>query len=376
MKINKKVLIPVFATAMGLSVIGGVGGAVAWYQYNSKVTTSYIGTSVADTGVLQIGHKVGNNIEWGRDFSLMDDDAELRPVTFGELKTVNMESGVLNDKAYAYPHAGAGEGYLGHSNANAEVEGWTEVSSNPAGYYAQFEVYFKAQQADATDGYKQVKRDVYLSKVILNTLENDKVTENALRVHFDIENSAQESGSKNRLFAKNEHKANNNEPSQGTELKLYGPLNLENPDDPTHTDKYNSTLLNDKLAVYGNHPVGREDDNGQDIGNTPYQDGETMIYGNYGEIQQTEALDSVVAARGQDGKIATDADKLLFTTPETGYVTVTVTVWLEGWEVLETGVNNASSNIWNPTNTADAHIQLGMQFDSGIFRGADLTPNA
>ena len=69
MKINKKILIPVFATAMGLSAIGGISGAVAWYQYNTKVTGSWMGVSTADGGVLQTGartrrldHRCGD--EW------------------------------------------------------------------------------------------------------------------------------------------------------------------------------------------------------------------------------------------------------------------------------------------------------------------------
>ena len=118
MKFNKKVLIPVCATAMGLSAIGGIAGAVAWYQYNSKVSASFVGASVADTGVLQIGHKENANsdISWGRDFYAGDDAAKLVPVTFGALEAGNVRkyvtdfanAKVVNFKnTIVLPHLGA-----------------------------------------------------------------------------------------------------------------------------------------------------------------------------------------------------------------------------------------------------------------------------
>ena len=141
MKINKKVLVPVFATAMGLSVIGGITGAVAWYQYNSKVSTSFVGTSVADTGVLQLGRKelvVDDNgdavdadsdghqdetIVWGREFTKGNAE-HLIPVTFGaceeRMDDVLDENGdptgeqvkhyILPHTAYSYPVSVCGEG--------------------------------------------------------------------------------------------------------------------------------------------------------------------------------------------------------------------------------------------------------------------------
>ena len=64
MKINKKIIVPFLSTVVGLSLAGGLGGAFAWYQFNSQVRTGFIGTSVADTGLIQIGYKdSGDNME-------------------------------------------------------------------------------------------------------------------------------------------------------------------------------------------------------------------------------------------------------------------------------------------------------------------------
>ena len=83
MKISKKVLIPVFATAMGLSVIGGISGAVAWYQYNTKVTASFMGVTSADGGVLQVSDDNGST--WKRDIDFGSATSKLHPVTYGAL---------------------------------------------------------------------------------------------------------------------------------------------------------------------------------------------------------------------------------------------------------------------------------------------------
>ena len=108
MKMNKKIIIPLFSTIAGLSLIGGTSGAVAWYQYNTRVTTSFVGTSVADSGVLQIGYKAegSSSIAWGRDNyeTGSTNDNKLEPVTFGALGTGN----ALPSTAYANPEAGKG----------------------------------------------------------------------------------------------------------------------------------------------------------------------------------------------------------------------------------------------------------------------------
>ena len=185
MKINKKILIPVFATAMGLSVIGGVGGAVAWYQYNSKVNASYVGMSVADSGVLQI--RQGENGNWTRAVSVGDANTKIRPVTFGDTS-----EGIGTKDAWMYPEAGAGNGYYEGTERKA---GWVKATKNVE--YAQFDLYFSALQTDpndtANDGYTYVERDVYISRFLINCLDENgdeddsKLANNAMRIQIDVE---------------------------------------------------------------------------------------------------------------------------------------------------------------------------------------------
>jgi len=358
MKINKKVLIPIFTTAMGLSAIGGVAGAVAWYQYNSRVSASFVGASVADTGILQIGHKESpdSEISWGRDFFAGGDAAKLVPVTFG---AVNPD-GTLPEKAYAYPQSGCGEGYVGHDYIENEkvdhkIEGWVEAEEGKQ--YYQFEVYLEAYQTDSSkkEGYKLVERDVYLSDLILKSVEDDKEAEEALRVHIDVE------GQEKIIYSKNAHDENN-------KLALFGGLDL---DRNGHNDQYHKSLFNDSLRAYGVN----------DQGEAIHSENEEVIYGEKDQYQVTKSLEAVKKAREDDGKMSEELDKRILRTRSDKPVKLTITVWLEGWEVLNTGElddndDPIKSNIWNPHYSAGTEVQLGLQFDTGKFREDDLTDQA
>lgn len=170
MKINKKLLIPVFATAMGLSVLGGISGAVAWYQYNTKVSASYMGITTADGGVLQISK---NGTVWDRDIYFGGNDSKLHPVTFGDLGS-SLE---LPLQAHKHPEAG-----------HADPAEW-DVATEGTDYY-QFNMYIKALKLE--DGeYKQKAVNVFLEDFVLEAVtENKTAVGSALRVHLDIAGGA------------------------------------------------------------------------------------------------------------------------------------------------------------------------------------------
>jgi hypothetical protein len=447
MKVNKKVLIPLFATAMSLSAIGGISGAIAWYQYNSKVTSSYVGASVADTGVLQIGtyQKVFDEngdpvyvdpqaqnpvqkevLVWGRDLVKPNAD-RLVPVTFGAMQEVQDpvldEHGdpvdadqdghddyttryLLPSKAYAYPEAGCGEGYVGHQHVDdfgkeCNVPGWTEAKKGED--YSQIEFYMRAVQTDSNEdsGFRQVERDVFISDYILRSVVGDsKFAHEALRVHIAINDGA-DGGI---LLANKEYKDNNDpyvdpqnyDEGQDERLKLYGPLNLDIsnqidavPQTGNVKDKYHGTLFNDFLKSYGNHPADREgyypesvvpldgEGHATALANGPYYEGEEVIYGNYGEKQITKSLANVKQERNANLVMPAEGEagyeNKIFTTKANEAVKVTLTIWLEGWEPLPTEGDGSNAKVeWNPKYTADTSVQVGLQFDTGVFRGSDL----
>ena len=157
MKISKKVLIPVFATAMGLAVIGGVSGSVAWYQYNNKVTANFVGVSVTDKGVLQLSETgAANSFVRSVDKTGSPDKMELKPVTFGKTS----ETGAVGKQGWMYPEAGAGVGYYEHEGNNP---GWEKAVEGTD--YIQFDLYFNAYENDSseTGGKKYLQKSVYIS---------------------------------------------------------------------------------------------------------------------------------------------------------------------------------------------------------------------
>ena len=311
MKFNKKIAVPFLSTAMGLSLIGGVGGAVAWYQYNSRVTASFIGTSVADTSVLQIGTKASESdpIVWGRDVvSGTENDNKLAPVTFGKLLT----NDVLPEKAYAYPEAGKGD----------YTTGWQVAAVGKE--YVQFTVYLRAMVPDATkqDGYVQGVKDVYLSEVVLEDATTGKSVQDALRVHLGFENNE----GTNRLISK----------TAVSNLALSGKLDLD------------QDGVDDKTGGYA-WEQGRDTD---------------VIYGINGDTQTTLGISDIVQARDTDGYMPRTAnDKLICQTKANGETKIVITVWLEGWHQL--GATGSESNIWNPNKTAAASVHVGLKFDIG-----------
>ena len=361
MKTSKKIIIPFFSTVVGLSLAAGIGGAFAWYQYNSQATASFLGSSVADTGVLQVGWKTTEGgvdvMHWGKDFVQGGAAAELTPVTFGEMGANN----ALPEKAYAYPESGIGTGY----------DKWVEAEAGKQ--YSQFEIYLRAltpnpdAPANSTlqipQGYELAERDVFISDFVCKSVVQNKVADEALRIHLAIE------GQEGKLLSKTAHDYDDQvDPIVDNRLNLYGPLDL---DQSGEDDKAIKTAFK-SLDDYGTY----DDDNDPSTPEVPvYHEGDTIIYGVNGQKQITDALADLKQERDADGKMPTSGDpeysKKILTTSASDLTKITVTVWLEGWEYLKTSATE-DSQVWNPKYAAGTQVQVGLQFDSGIFRGEDL----
>ena len=327
MKINKRIAIPLLSTVLGLAVIGGTSGAIAWYQYNTRVNASFVGSSVADSGVLQIGYKVDDEtstpITWGRDVyeTRSTNNNKLIPVTFGatEPDQTLPKNAALPSTAYAYPEAGYGP-----------YEQWQTATVGKE--YIQYTIYLRAQQADPTvtdpaaGGMKQVQKDVFLSEILLEGADTAKPeVGKALRLHLDVNN-----GEKRMLIS-----------ADGTTVDLYGKLDLDN---------------NGQIDKVGGWDWEKSDAD--------------VIYGRNGSKQQSYSINEIKAVRdGDDFDFEDDTEraaKKVCTTPLTGETKITVTVWLEGWQKY--GATGSESAIWDPTKTAGTNVHVGMTFDVG--RGA------
>ena len=181
MKISKKVLIPVFATAMGLSVIGGISGAVAWYQYNTKVQTSFMGVTTADGGVLQI--KKEGESTWGRfaNYGSSSDKKALHPVTFGAMNS----NSALPEKAYKHPHAGY---------ETRQMTSWDDAAEGTDYWQMKFSIQALKLDEDSHE-YVAVAAPVHLEELILDSEAAGQSVAEAVRIHISA-------GESNKLYSK------------------------------------------------------------------------------------------------------------------------------------------------------------------------------
>ena len=345
---NKKLLVvPFLSTVVGLSLAGGIGGAFAWYQFNSQVTASFVGSSVADTTLLQIAStRTGSGTQespyqydWGKNvFKTGNYNAtnkfKLVPVTFGQLVTKDGKTNCINNAyAYGYPEAG---GQIGDGYAN-----WQHI--NPGEGFVQFDVYLRALKADKT----QIDLDVYLSDITIEAVMADqehtseaaagKDVSDTVRVHLDV--SGTEADCPNRLISKNTIE----------DLKLYGKLDLDGDGEP------------DKTNGYG------------------WETPSVITYGTAGETQSTTSIANMVQARDGDGLMPATANskRICRTLTGNGVIKITVTTWLEGWatydtdeedDPLTTDIDESKTSVWDPTKTAGIDIRVGLTFDTGKIR--------
>ena len=307
MKISKKVLIPVFATAMGLSVIGGIGGAVAWYQYNSKVTANFIGVSVTDKGVLQLSEN-GSTFTRAVDKTNYSSKMQLKPVTFGATA-----DGVGSKQAWMYPEAGAGVGYYGASTEHPNNPHWEQATAGTD--YVSFDLFFNAYENDSTEdgGKKYLQKSVYISDNFIRCLDSVNHNEDtehlanlAMRVQIDVKDGD------SFIIGK----------EAGT-TSLYGGLDLDGSGAP---DKY----YNNPFITLPTGAVA-----GQDV-----------IYGVNGETQVVTEVDSYKSI------------PLFETTGTETPVEVHVTMWLEGWAFIE------GSATWDANKTAGCEVQAALEFST------------
>ena len=91
--ISKKLIVSALSTTMGVSLVGAISGTVAWYQYSTRSTVSYVGTSVATSENLLVSLTENgtyhNDIGHSEVASALQSHTELAPVTTGAMEENN-----------------------------------------------------------------------------------------------------------------------------------------------------------------------------------------------------------------------------------------------------------------------------------------------
>ena len=307
MKISKKIIVSSLSTALGVSLIGAISGTVAWYQYNTAVRTSLIGTNVADTGILEISATNAAD-SWKANLYTSDytfvggrTNTNITPVTFYD-GTNNLASNVaLPANAYKKPDAA--------KNANAANPGsFANVfEAATAQYdYIQYSFYVRARTVDdATGGLVQKAEEVLLKDFTLEDVPDGNIV-SGMRVHLNIDpDNNVETANTYMLLS-----------LAGGTTNLYGKLDLDGDgaDDKVGGYEWNANRNND------------------------------VIYG------ANEKTQSAI-------KASTKVDTVLFSTPASGAAKVTVTIWIEGFDKT---VGGGSSAVWSGENTDGAQFHFGM----------------
>jgi len=319
MKFSKKLIVSSLASVMAVSLVGAVTGTVAWYQYNTRVTTSLIGMNVAETGVLDIS-ATSATAGFTRDLVTRDltNDTSLTPITFGV--TQDADDAMPNPlTAYKNPNAS-----LNRDGVNPGSYSQVYQSATAADYI-QYTVYLRGRTVnDVTGGLQLTAEKVYLSEFVLQNVGSGAIID-GLRIHlacFDDSSSA--TADRNYLISN----------TARSTMPLSGVLDCD------------ADGISDRVGGY------EWDEHRDDV----------VTYGTVDQVQTTIAPATLVNAADANGVITDNAGKLIVTTPTTAdhASKIVVTIWMEGWDTFQT---QNIQTVTAVTPAADTDVSSGYYTD-------------
>ena len=403
----KKIVVPALAICVGAAIAGSVSGTVAWYQYSTRASTAYLGTTAGTAGNLKLrikGTNTPTNDAWVNSLTKDDIAAYLAENDLGK-KIIQITAGNIGaDDAIKTYNAAA---------ANEEANYKPLFFKNPIRSFEERVDYDSASwlKADESmyvqiplevafiefDGVKKgeedkeyLDKDVFLSDLLIQAdWQNDSDPENlkkdlsdAIRVHistYEEDSNGNQTNVFNRLISK-----------KGGSILTEGYLPLGdgvNDDtfiDGDHAAQYGfgnsaSIAANTKKVIYGEgkqeaYSIDKEVKDGayreldadadtaekvypavvKSVGNSMVLDETDFEYTKEGASETTKKAIGKTVAYDK-----TSANW------ETKYLNVVITIWLEGWQTLPapTQANpNAVSSIWNASDYIGSMFDVGIQF--------------
>ena len=320
MKINSKnIIIPALMLMVGTALVGSVTGTVAWYQYSTRTTAAYVGTSASVGRKLQI--KVGSG-QYTTDLTNKDIASYLATSASANDHLVPCTTGA---KA---KDAALGDFFGSPVRQFEDMADWAAAKAEDRVYLP---LTLKLQN---NNDQPIVGEKIYLSHLqMLDSVPEGKESAlGALRVHFST-------GTYNYTFA---HGAD----ADDIEVVTHGQLDLDN-------DGHDDLRPTEDIGIY-------DEDN---------YNPDPCDYGSvYNGNAIAAATNKQVAYSDQGDYFANDSkakltnlDKALpfGVTNNNGELTINVTIWLEGW--AELGESGSESSIWN-RNTIGTSFKVGMRF--------------
>ena len=324
------------SSARGLAFIGSIGGTIAWYQYSTLATAAVSGSSAKCTENLQVAVGTGEGLTFKSSLTTKDISAYLqntraeadketvtvlKPVTAGNQDKNATLNGLKSNPVYQHgPYAD-----------------WEDAVNTD---YVTFPLTFRVLDIDGNSSNSSNTLLNRASKLGLSdiTIEGKDVDGNnaegktdissAIRVHFSSKDGDDDV---NRLVSKD-----------GVETVTHGPLDLNGDGDV------------DTMAKY-------EWDQGTAI--------DTAIdYGSAGS-KETSYSASNISVKDADGINYTNYIGVI---PANQTLTVNVTIFREGWQVLE----GSTSAIWEATKVIGANYRVGRSFEIPKLEKHNSVPNS
>lgn len=312
---RSKIIISSLIALTGITLASSITSTVAWFQYVTRNTAAYTGTTAHCTKMLQVS--VDDGAHWSTD--LLDADLssteKFEPITTGA-QTKN----TAISQFYASPDYRQG------------AYPWVIASANS---YSQFTLCFKSTDVNENYGTASetlLENDVFLTDLSISNNNDATDLSKAIRVHFDAESNGNH---KYFLFA-----------SDTTSTDVGGTLDVNN---------------DGKLD-----PRGYEWESGY------------CVYGGSGLTQTSykanNDIDNIIAT-DTNGQLSGGTSFGKTSSSSSSYLKITVTIWLEGWALLNTGVtgNYQASNtaVWNSASYASKDFNVGMTFGVQLHNASD-----
>lgn len=361
MKKPSKIILSSLIALVGFTVASSVTSTIAWFQYATRATVAYTGTSAHCSKLLSISIDGGTN--WGTDIrSSSLPTAKFAPITTGEMEKddalptqtvvteyeddgITPKTTVTKSRFYASPDYRQGL----YSN-------WLIAEDDN---YLQFEVLIRLADVDenyGTASQRYLANDVYLTDLTIQNAGGNDLAE-SVRVHFAstyYDNNGDEQH-KNFLFAKT---------VASTEVGGLLDVNDDGKQDTTdywdtewciYGGSVDAPVISDVLDS-NNNVIGKKLDN-------------PLLQTTYSASEDPNPIiakdnNGVLTGGTSFGNTSVSTDK---------YMKIVVTVWLEGWAELHRGndgnYQDEDSSIWNSASYAAKSFNVGMTF--GVQLHAD-----
>jgi hypothetical protein len=295
----KKLTVSALTIAMGAGLAGAISGTFAWYQYSTRATTAFVGTSIGTSRSLQVAVNSTDESKYKENYRIADTAAEiandkLSPVTTGTGDQA--KDGALNT-------------LKGHPvYRSTDPANWKNAVMNAD--YVQFTLNFRVMDSvNGAAAAAQSGKTVYLKQIVIGMdgTENDTTDlYKAVRVHL----------------------------AAGSTYALIGNTGASGND--------SSLATNGQLDLNGDNAKDTAKVFEWDNDDTPLE---------YGAGTQSYYTPAGVACDDSDPYAVTGGFNFGVATP------LVVTIFLEGWELL----GSTPSADWS-TEYLGEHFHVGMEF--------------